>query len=108
MGGGWKCFARSVFMDLGSLNTVAVIVKRRRITADRGKQFVEQLSTLNIRFDRIPPIADFPRLQALCAAHQLTAYDVAYLDLAKRLSLPLATRDDDLERAALVEGVRIV
>jgi predicted nucleic acid-binding protein len=38
----------------------------------------------------------------------LTAYDVAYLDLAKRLSLPLATRDDDLMRAALAEGVQIL
>jgi predicted nucleic acid-binding protein len=39
---------------------------------------------------------------------QLTAYNVVYLDLAKRLSLPLATRDDDLKRAALAEGVHIL
>ena len=45
---------------------------------------------------------------SLAAAHQLTAYDAAYLDLAKRLSLPLATRDDDLRRAALNEGIRIL
>jgi predicted nucleic acid-binding protein len=37
-----------------------------------------------------------------------TAYDVAYLDLASHLSLPLATGDDDLRRAALAEGVRIL
>ncbi len=41
-------------------------------------------------------------------ASDLTAYDVAYLDLAKRLSLPLATRDDDLGKAALAEGVAIL
>jgi predicted nucleic acid-binding protein len=40
--------------------------------------------------------------------HGLTAYDVAYLDLAKRLSLPLATRDDDLKRAALAEGLQVI
>ncbi len=40
--------------------------------------------------------------------HQLTSYDVAYLDLAKRLSLPLATRDSDLEKAAVSEGVEVL
>jgi predicted nucleic acid-binding protein len=90
------------------LNTVAVVIKRRRITADRGKDFLEQLATLNIKVDQPPPIADFPRLHSLANVHQLTSYDVAYLDLAKRLSLPLATRDDDLTRAARAEGVPIV
>ena len=90
------------------LNTVAVVIKRRRITADRGKEFVTQLSTLNIKIDRTPPIADFPRLYSLANLHQLTAYDVAYLDLAKRLSLPLATGDQDLKRAAVGEGVQIL
>ncbi len=90
------------------LNTVAVVIKRRRIRAERGKEFLEQLATLNIKVDQAPPIADFSRLHSLAGAHQLTAYDVAYLELAKRLSLPLATRDDDLKRAALAEGVRIL
>lgn len=90
------------------LNTVAVVIKRRRITADRGREFLEQLATLNFKVDSPPPIADFPRLHSLASTHQLTAYDVAYLDLAKRLSLPLATRDDDLKKAALAEGVRVL
>jgi predicted nucleic acid-binding protein len=38
----------------------------------------------------------------------LTAYDVAYLDLAKRLSLPLAMRDDALKKAALAEGIEVL
>jgi predicted nucleic acid-binding protein len=63
-------------------------------------------ATLNFKIDRPPQIADFPRLHSLATAHQLTAYDAAYLDLAKRPSLPLATRDVDLRRAALAEGRR--
>jgi predicted nucleic acid-binding protein len=90
------------------LNTVAVVVKRRRITVDRGREFLEQLAKLNFKVDQPPQIADFPLLHALANGHQLTAYDVAYLDLARRLSLPLATRDDDLRRAALAEDVRIL
>ena len=50
----------------------------------------------------------FWRAPKLGSKYQLTAYDVAYLDLAKRLSLPLATRDDDLIRAARSERVHLL
>lgn len=90
------------------LNTVAVVIKRQRITADRGRDFLEQLAKMNITVDHAPPVADFPRLHSLATVHQLTAYDVAYLDLAKRLELPLATRDSDLMRAARTEGVHLL
>jgi predicted nucleic acid-binding protein len=90
------------------LNAVAVSIKRQRIKPDSGRDFLEQLAALNFKFDHPPPIADFSRLQSLAARHQLTAYDVAYLDLAKRLSLPLATRDEDLKRAAISEGLQIL
>jgi predicted nucleic acid-binding protein len=38
----------------------------------------------------------------------LTSYDAAYLDLAKRLSIPLATLDAELEKAAALEGVEVL
>lgn len=90
------------------LNVVGVTIKRRRITPDRGREFLAQLAMLNLRIDRPPPVTDFPRLHSLASAYELTAYDVAYLDLAKRLSLPLATRDDDLRRAAMAEGIEVL
>ena len=55
------------------LNTVAVLIKRKRITADRGKEFLVQLATFNIFVDEPPPIADFTRLHSLESNHQLTA-----------------------------------
>jgi predicted nucleic acid-binding protein len=88
------------------LNAVGVVIKRKRITADQGREFLEQLAAFNFKIDRSPLIADFPRLHLLATAHQLTAYDVAYLDLAKRLALPLATSDTDLKAAALAEGIQ--
>ena len=39
--------------------------------------------------------------------HRLTGYDAAYLELARRLRLPLATKDADLLRAAPVAGVAL-
>lgn len=43
----------------------------------------------------------------LAADHKLTAYDAAYLELALRRSLPLATLDADLRRAASKLGVAL-
>ena len=41
----------------------------------------------------------------LAEAHRLTLYDAAYLELAARLRLPLATLDQDLRTAAAAAGV---
>ena len=41
----------------------------------------------------------------LAQRHQLTVYDAAYLELAQRRGLPLATLDKELREAARVEGV---
>lgn len=40
--------------------------------------------------------------------HRLTVYDAAYLQLAVRQVLPLATLDRDLTRAARAEGVGLI
>jgi predicted nucleic acid-binding protein len=90
------------------LNVVAVTVKRKRIAPDRADEFLTQLTSLNFQIDVAPELSDFPRLQALAERHKLTAYDVAYLDLAMRLSLPLATTDDDLQKAARAQGIEVL
>jgi predicted nucleic acid-binding protein len=41
----------------------------------------------------------------LAERHKLTLYDAAYLELAQRRGLPLATLDADLRAAASAEGV---
>jgi len=41
-------------------------------------------------------------------APRLTVYDATYLELALRLSLPLATLDGDLRKAAELEGVLLL
>jgi predicted nucleic acid-binding protein len=47
-------------------------------------------------------------LLALAEQHGLTSYDAAYLSLAQRNRLPLATLDDDLRKAAAIAGVPLV
>jgi predicted nucleic acid-binding protein len=44
----------------------------------------------------------------LAERHRLTLYDAAYLELALRRSLPLATLDRQLRVAATNEGVQLL
>jgi predicted nucleic acid-binding protein len=44
---------------------------------------------------------------ALARERNLTIYDAAYLELALREGLPLATLDRALEKAAVAEGVAL-
>ncbi len=46
-------------------------------------------------------------LLALARERDLTVYDAAYLELAIREGLPLATFDRALEKAAFAEGVAL-
>lgn len=41
----------------------------------------------------------------LARTYKLSAYDASYLELAMRLSLPIATLDTDLQKAAKKVGV---
>lgn len=44
----------------------------------------------------------------LTRAYRLSAYDAAYLELARREGLPLATLDGDLQSAARAHGVALL
>ncbi len=48
------------------------------------------------------------RIWELANEHSLTIYDAAYLELAQRRQLPLASRDEDLIAVARQCGVRTV
>ena len=48
---------------------------------------------------------DFVSLDRLAATQSLSAYDAAYLELALRLQLPVATANGPLREAALASGV---
>jgi predicted nucleic acid-binding protein len=84
-------------------NILVVNERRGRIDTAGTAAFLLDLDQLPIRIDRTP---DSTAVVALARQHRLTAYDAAYLELARRLSLPLATLDAQLLAAALKDGVR--
>ncbi len=89
-------------------NLLAGAERRGRIDAGRGSTILDLLAALPIAVDP-RPAAELPRLLVdLARATGLTAYDAAYLEVALRTGMPLATRDAALARAAAAAGVPLV
>ncbi len=89
-------------------NGMLIALRRKRIQPGRPELFWDALAALPIEVE--PPLSPLQAkaVLVLSAQHGLTVYDAAYLELAKRKSLPLATLDTDLIRAASAEGVPLV
>jgi predicted nucleic acid-binding protein len=77
--------------------------RRRRITDAKRRELVALAQALRLHVDR-EPVA-MTTLDDLASRHALSAYDAAYLELALRRSLPLATHDAALLRAMATAGV---
>jgi predicted nucleic acid-binding protein len=89
-------------------NVLAHAEKRRRITLEGSRQFLELLSALEIQVDEETGRRAFEHLLPLCREHGLTSYDAAYLDLAIRRQLPLASLDEPLRAAVSSLGLQVL
>jgi predicted nucleic acid-binding protein len=87
------------------INVLLSAQRRGRIDASQRLLLVERVSALPLRVDREP--IDLRALDDLASRHGLSAYDAAYLELAVRRALPLATLDKGLARAARAAGVAV-
>jgi predicted nucleic acid-binding protein len=86
-------------------NALLFSVKRGRMTRERRDEALSDLQFLPISIDTETGEKAWKETLTLADRHQLTVYDATYLELALRRSLPLATLDRDLRKAAMVEGV---
>jgi predicted nucleic acid-binding protein len=89
-------------------NVLALSERRRRITPAGSAEFIALLETLEIVVDEETPSRALGRVLDLARGEQLTAYDAAYLELAMRLGVPLASKDGDLCNAAERLGVSVL
>ncbi len=92
------------FYEVG--NGLLMAYRRKRIAQDQIDGFLTRLKNLAIQAAPRAPM-DVLDLPALAQTHSLTNYDAAYLSLALRLGLPLATTDAALRRAATAAAVPI-
>jgi predicted nucleic acid-binding protein len=89
-------------------NGLAVAYRRTRITSADERAFLTALSHLTIDIERASDALTVIRNgTATAMRYGLTAYDAAYVDLASREGLTLATLDGPMRKAAEQSGVTI-
>src|SRR5512140_777986 len=76
-------------------NILVVNERRKRITESDTAAFLLNLSRLRLQ---VAPLPDENAVLRLARRHRLSVYDAAYLELAQRERLPLATLDANLRK----------
>jgi predicted nucleic acid-binding protein len=89
-------------------NVLALAERRGRVTVAESAQLIGLFETLDIEVDCETASLAFTRILDLAREQRLTAYDAAYLELAMRLGVPLASKDRDLCDAAERVGVTAI
>lgn len=87
------------------LNALLTAERRKRIAAADRARGLAIVGQLPIEVDPETSDRAWTDIASVAARFRLTAYDAAYLELAHRAALPLATLDEDLRAAAVKLGV---
>ncbi|MCB9949156.1 MAG: type II toxin-antitoxin system VapC family toxin [Rhodospirillaceae bacterium] len=87
-------------------NVLVMAERRGRLSAADTAARLHLLGELPVDTDDGTAHRAWAETIALARAQHLTAYDAAYLELAMRKGLPLATKDGDLAAAARRSGVK--
>lgn len=93
---------------LEAVHALRVAERKRRIDAAKLDTFVDALRRLPIVIDGETGSQAWTATIALSRRFELSSYDAAYLELAERRRLPLATLDRALARAAAEAGVEVL
>jgi predicted nucleic acid-binding protein len=89
-------------------NALAMGERNKRITPARASEFIALIDGLPIVIDERTPSVALSSVLELSRRERLSAYDASYLELAMRRGVPLATKDNDLARAANHMGVALL
>jgi predicted nucleic acid-binding protein len=84
-------------------NVMLTLAKRRILSRHQATAAFHHAARLPLTVDREPVAPQ--ELFMLGERHGISTYDAAYLELAVRQGLPLATQDERLARAAATAGV---
>lgn len=92
---------------LEAANVLLGATNRKDIEISELERFTVQLENLPITIDPLTANQVFGHTISLARAYRLSSYDAAYLELALREGLPLATLDKDLLKAARKSNIEI-
>lgn len=100
--------ARAVVPALWPLEVANILVlgeRRQRSTEAEASKWLGYLQMLPIRVDEETAARAWSDILHVARSHDLSVYDAAYLELANRLGMPLASLDDKLKATAVSAGV---
>jgi predicted nucleic acid-binding protein len=86
-------------------NVIARAEAKDQITEAQSDAFLQMLDAASIQGDASTFTHALSDTLQLARRYRLSSYDASYLELALRSALPLATLDEDLQRAAGRAGV---
>jgi predicted nucleic acid-binding protein len=89
-------------------NVLQLNVRRGRHTGDFRDSALSSLALLPVKVDAEADRQAWSATLHLAERHGLTVYDAAYLEIASRRKIPLATLDRQLRAAAANEGVELL
>jgi predicted nucleic acid-binding protein len=89
-------------------NSLTMAVRKRRIDPNFRRAALADLALLDITTDQQTDSFAWTDTLNLADHFHLTVYDAAYLELARRRTLPLATLDQELRTAATAIGVTVL
>ena len=95
-----------VTWGLEAANVIAKAEAKALVTEARSGAFLEMLEGVDIEVDTSTFAHALTDTLQLARRYKLSAYDASYLELALRLGIPLATLDEDLQKAAKKAGVK--
>lgn len=87
-------------------NVIARAEAKGLVTEARSGAFLEMLEGVDIEVDGATFAHALSDTLQLARRYKLSAYDASYLELALRRGMPLATLDEDLQKAARKAGVK--
>lgn len=88
-------------------NVLVTAERRKDLKPAQVTNFTEELSAWPIQVDTLGLDRAFQQILSAARIYRISAYDAAYLELAIREGLPLATLDNDLRKAARAAGVNV-
>ena len=105
--GGARAWVPSLW-HLELANVMLGAARRKRIDQAGVESFLTQLGAYDIRVDGETVARAWSKTLDLAQQHGLSSYDAAYLELALRRGLPLASTDGALIAAARAAGLGLI
>lgn len=88
-------------------NVLLIAERKKRLNKITSAAFKDSLHMLPIQIDHTTAYRAMGSIMEIASETGITIYDATYLELALHTSLPLATFDKDLKKAAEAVGIKL-